>query len=155
MLLHPCRLIGPAPEEPKSLRYPTRHWISRVARKHSRPTRHHLNTNKPTSENAMDGQYVHCLGCRLLRLKLTDGKLSCTAAEFKPAPQLTEDLPAGTKVCCSDVPVKLGVLLLDPKCIQARSTPCITFSCRLLTPNSDWWGGVLHHRRENGLYNPA
>ncbi|KAL0034734.1 hypothetical protein WJX77_004661 [Trebouxia sp. C0004] len=55
---------------------------------------------------------------RLLRVKLTDGKLSCIAAEFKPVPQLTEDLPPGTKLCCTNATVRLGVLLLDAKCIQ-------------------------------------
>lgn len=55
---------------------------------------------------------------RLLRLKLTDGKLSCIAAEFKPVPQLNEDLPPGTKVCLTNASVKLGVVLLDAKCIQ-------------------------------------
>ncbi|DBA71488.1 TPA: hypothetical protein ACH3X2_011280 [Trebouxia sp. C0005] len=55
---------------------------------------------------------------RLLRLKLTDGKLSCTAAEYKPVPQLSEDLPPGTKLCCTNATVRLGVLLLDAKCIQ-------------------------------------
>jgi len=57
---------------------------------------------------------IHWLGCRLLRLKLTDGKLSCIAAEFKSVPQLTEDLPPGTNAT-----VRLGVLLLDAKCVQA------------------------------------
>ncbi|KAL0052226.1 hypothetical protein WJX82_010182 [Trebouxia sp. C0006] len=61
---------------------------------------------------------VGVLAQRLLRLKLTDGKLSCIAAEFKPVPQLTEDLPPGTKLCCTNATVRLGVLLLDAKCIQ-------------------------------------
>ena len=59
--------------------------------------------------------------CRLLRLKLTDGKLSCIAAEFKSVPQLTEDLPPGTKVCLTNASVKLGVVLLDAKCVQASA----------------------------------
>lgn len=65
---------------------------------------------------------VPCLHCRLLRLKLTDSKLSCIAAEFKAVPQLSEDLPPGTKVCCTNVSVKLGVLLLDAKSIQVSHT---------------------------------
>ncbi len=69
---------------------------------------------------AQSNRNLHWLGCRLLRLKLTDGKLSCIAAEFKPVPQLTEDLPPGTKLCCTNATVRLGVLLLDSKCIQAR-----------------------------------
>ena len=60
--------------------------------------------------------------CRLLRLKLTDGKLSCIAAEFKSVPQLTEELPPGTKVCLTNASVKLGVVLLDSKCIQVSTS---------------------------------
>ena len=65
---------------------------------------------------------LQCLACRLLRLKLTDSKLSCIAAEFKPVPQLSEDLTPGTKVCCTNVSVKLGVLLLDAKSIQVNAS---------------------------------
>lgn len=65
---------------------------------------------------------LQCLACRLLRLKLTDSKLSCIAAEFKAVPQLSEDLPPGTKVCCTNVSVKLGVLLLDSKSIQVNAS---------------------------------
>ncbi|KAL3148086.1 hypothetical protein ABBQ38_014371 [Trebouxia sp. C0009 RCD-2024] len=55
---------------------------------------------------------------RLLRLKLTDGKLSCIAAEFKSVPQLHEELPPGTKVLLTNASVKLGVVLLDARNIQ-------------------------------------
>lgn len=55
-------------------------------------------------------------------MKLTDGKLSCIAAEFKSVPQLTEELPPGTKVCLTNASVKLGVVLLDSKCIQVSFT---------------------------------
>ena len=73
---------------------------------------------------------MSCLHCRLLRLKLTDGKLSCIAAEFKPVPQLSEDLPPGTKICLTNTSVKLGVLLLDAKCVQA-STQINTSAIRM------------------------
>lgn len=58
------------------------------------------------------------MSCRLLRLKLTDGKLSCIAAEFKSVPQLHEELPPGTKVLLTNASVKLGVVLLDARNIQ-------------------------------------
>lgn len=64
---------------------------------------------------------MHDFACRLMRLKLTDSKLTCIAAEFKPVPQLSEDLPPGTKVCCTNASVKLGVLLLDAKSVQVTS----------------------------------
>ena len=64
---------------------------------------------------------MHDFACRLLRLKLTDSKLTCIAAEFKPVPQLSEDLPPGPKVCCTNASVKLGVLLLDAQSVQVTS----------------------------------
>lgn len=58
---------------------------------------------------------------RLLRLKLTDGRTTCTAVEFKPVPALEpEHLVPGVKLCLTGASVKLGVILLDPKCIQVR-----------------------------------
>ena len=78
------------------------------------------------------------LHCRLLCLKLTDGKLSCIAAEFKPVPQLTEDLPPGTKVCLTNASVKLGVVLLDAKCIQASRSSAKVLETLLTCQSTAW-----------------
>jgi tudor domain-containing protein 3 len=51
-------------------------------------------------------------------MRLTDGKQTCTAVEFKPTAQISEDIPPGTKLCLTNVTVKLGVLLLEPKVVQ-------------------------------------
>ncbi len=55
---------------------------------------------------------------RMLMLKLTDGKASCKAAEFKAADALLGALVPGTKVLLSSASVKAGVVLLEPKCIK-------------------------------------
>ena len=61
--------------------------------------------------------------CRLLRLKLTDGRTTCTAVEFKPVSALEPDqLVPGIKVCLTSAAVKLGVVLLDAKSIKVRPT---------------------------------
>ena len=57
-------------------------------------------------------------GGRLLRLKLTDGKTTCTALELHPTPCLDGDLPPGTKVCLKNAPVRAGLVMLDPKCTK-------------------------------------
>lgn len=98
--------------------FPTEHYT--VHQSHARGTKAILFSQHVACYEAQSNRNLHWLGCRLLRLKLTDGKLSCVAAEFKPVPQLTEDLPPGTKLCCTNATVRLGVLLLDAKCIQAR-----------------------------------
>ena len=55
----------------------------------------------------------------MLALKLTDGRASCKAIEFKPTPALSADgLPPGTKLCVSDIVVSGGILLLTPKCVK-------------------------------------
>ena len=37
-------------------------------------------------------------------------------------PQLTEELPPGTKICLNNASVKLGVVLLDAKCLQVNTS---------------------------------
>ena len=59
------------------------------------------------------------MGCRMLALKLTDGRATCKALEFKPTPALSvADLPPGTKLCVWDVGASGGILLLTPKCVK-------------------------------------
>jgi hypothetical protein len=70
-------------------------------------------------------------GCRLLRLKLTDGKVVCTAIEFKPLPDLQESaLVPGCKVLFVTAPVKDGILLLDAKSL--RVSHLISQACHLI-----------------------
>ena len=58
---------------------------------------------------------------RLLQLKLTDGKTSCKALEFRPAPQLDlSQLAPGTKVQLSNASIKLGLVLVDARNIHVR-----------------------------------
>lgn len=58
---------------------------------------------------------------RLLVLRLTDGKLTCKAAEYRHCPALKECLVPGTKLAVTGASIKSGVLLLEPKCIKVRS----------------------------------
>lgn len=57
---------------------------------------------------------------RLLALKLTDGKTSCKAVEYKKVDALNDNLPPGTKVVLTSAQVKMGVILLESKCIKVR-----------------------------------
>ena len=57
---------------------------------------------------------------RLFALKLTDGKNTAKAMEYKTlALPKGEPLPPGTKVLLSNATVKAGVILLDDKCFKA------------------------------------
>lgn len=56
---------------------------------------------------------------RLLRLKLTDGHRSCVGVEYLPLGSLrSPDLVPGVKVLIRGVLIRVGVLLLEPKCIE-------------------------------------
>ena len=63
--------------------------------------------------------------CRLLRVQLTDGQVTCCAAEFKHTPQLHDELPPGTKLALTNVQIKLGVLLLDQKSVKVGIPACL------------------------------
>ena len=56
---------------------------------------------------------------RLLAMRLTDGKVTAKAMEFKPLlKSLPAIVPPGTKVVVSNASVKTGVILLDDKSFQ-------------------------------------
>lgn len=58
---------------------------------------------------------------RLLALKLTDGRLTCKALEYKRLDELTPDrLPPGTKVSLSNASIRQGIVLLEPRAIKVR-----------------------------------
>ena len=58
----------------------------------------------------------------MLLLRLTDGKVTAKAVEFKPFSRVEKDkLPPGSKVVISNASVKAGVILLDDRSIQALS----------------------------------
>lgn len=57
-------------------------------------------------------------------MKLTDGKRSVKAMEFKPvALPKGEVLPPGTKVLLTNPTIKTGVILLDDKSFKVMVTP--------------------------------
>uniref|UniRef100_A0AAV1U214 RecQ-mediated genome instability protein 1 n=1 Tax=Peronospora matthiolae TaxID=2874970 RepID=A0AAV1U214_9STRA len=62
---------------------------------------------------------------RTLKLGLTDGHQLVFGFELTPLPQLSVDIPRGTKIVVEDVPVKHGLLLLAPD------------NCQLLEASSD------------------
>mmetsp|Transcript_23727 Transcript_23727/g.39026 ORF Transcript_23727/g.39026 Transcript_23727/m.39026 type:complete len:706 (+) Transcript_23727:167-2284(+) len=53
-------------------------------------------------------------GTRMLRVIVTDGVVSFKAIEFKGLSNLSLDTPPGTKVQLSKVPIRNGILLLEP-----------------------------------------
>jgi hypothetical protein len=56
---------------------------------------------------------------RLLTIKVTDGKTTAKAVEFKPLKSLPEGvLPPGTKITVTNASVKAGIILLDDKSFQ-------------------------------------
>lgn len=58
---------------------------------------------------------------RLLAVRLTDGKVTCKGLEYRKLDCLSEDTPPGTKVQLSGVSIRMGVLLLEPKCVKVRA----------------------------------
>ena len=71
---------------------------------------------------------------RLLQLKLTDGKTMCRAIEHKPCPALDiKHLLPGTKVRLDGtVSIRLGIIMLDARSIQAGPpTPAVQLPGRL------------------------
>ena len=67
----------------------------------------------------------------MLLLRLTDGKVTAKAVEFKPFSRVEQDkLPPGSKVVISNASVKAGVILLDDRSIQA--SPCHLFALQCL-----------------------
>eukprot|EP00200_Dunaliella_tertiolecta_P009469 CAMPEP_0202374094 /NCGR_PEP_ID=MMETSP1127-20130417/4995_1 /ASSEMBLY_ACC=CAM_ASM_000462 /TAXON_ID=3047 /ORGANISM="Dunaliella tertiolecta, Strain CCMP1320" /LENGTH=402 /DNA_ID=CAMNT_0048971161 /DNA_START=1186 /DNA_END=2391 /DNA_ORIENTATION=+ len=55
---------------------------------------------------------------RLLMLKLTDGKVNAKAAEHKRIDALNDMLPPGTKIQIKGATVRMGVIMLEPKCVK-------------------------------------
>lgn len=65
---------------------------------------------------------------RMLLLRLTDGRVTVKALEFKPCQTLDHSqLPPGTKVRVSGAAVKAGVVLLEDKNIKVRNLNDATF----------------------------
>ena len=57
--------------------------------------------------------------CRLLCFKLTDGKATCKALEFRPIPGAEGDCVApGAKVLIAGATVKAGIILVDGKSLK-------------------------------------
>ena len=66
----------------------------------------------------------------MLLLRLTDGKVTAKAVEFKPFSRVEQDkLPPGSKVVISNASVKAGVILLDDRSIQALSCRMCALQC--------------------------
>ncbi|KAL4439710.1 hypothetical protein ABPG75_002711 [Micractinium tetrahymenae] len=55
---------------------------------------------------------------RILRLRLTDGRSSCVGIEFQPLTFAIEQLCPGTKVRLRGATVRMGVLLLEARCVE-------------------------------------
>ncbi len=70
--------------------------------------------SQPSSTSAGGGGS----GGRMLRLKLTDGKASCTAVEVHPVAQLHPDMVPGSKVLLEDAPIRTGIVLLQPGSVK-------------------------------------
>ena len=59
----------------------------------------------------------------MLLLKLTDGKVTVKGLEFKPCARLDPDkLPPGSKLIVRNASIKTGIVLLDDKSLQVRTS---------------------------------
>ena len=54
----------------------------------------------------------------MLRLKLTDGKVTAVAVEYRPIGHLNLDIPPGTKLLLTDALVQSGVVMLQEKMVK-------------------------------------
>lgn len=58
---------------------------------------------------------------RILLLKMTDGKQSCIGIEYRSLSKLipkTDVVVPGSKVLLHNIPIRTGIILLDPNCMQ-------------------------------------
>eukprot|EP00240_Pyramimonas_obovata_P014112 CAMPEP_0118949916 /NCGR_PEP_ID=MMETSP1169-20130426/50465_1 /TAXON_ID=36882 /ORGANISM="Pyramimonas obovata, Strain CCMP722" /LENGTH=211 /DNA_ID=CAMNT_0006896645 /DNA_START=17 /DNA_END=648 /DNA_ORIENTATION=+ len=55
---------------------------------------------------------------RMLRLKVTDGKMTAVAVEYRPVGQLNSDLPPGTKLLITDAHIQSGIIMLQEKMMK-------------------------------------
>ena len=73
--------------------------------------------------------------CSMLALKLTDGRGSCKAIEFRATPALSAaPLPPGTKLCITEAAVSAGILLLNPNCVKVRMLSAWSLELTLQNP---------------------
>ncbi len=80
-------------------------------------------------------------------MKMTDGKGSCVGIEYQPLPAIkSEQLVPGTKVRLRSCSLRVGVLLLDPRCFEVRACPCLlaclslsTGQRQVLVKKWPWW----------------
>ncbi len=71
--------------------------------------------------NAINYVHIHpnIHADRILRVKMTDGKASCVGIEYQPLPAIkAEQLVPGTKVLLRGCSLRVGVLLLEPRCFE-------------------------------------
>jgi len=58
-----------------------------------------------------------------MELQLCPLQTHCKAAEHKRCDTLSDQLPPGTKIQLRGCPIRMGVMLLEPKCIKVRRLP--------------------------------